>query len=123
MQAGVDGIIKSAETIRDIKVIVKEFSGTAIDQLKDMADEIRQKGNGLVGLLVTENEGKLGFVCLVTDDLVNSKKFNAGDLVREVAKIAGGGGGGRPHLATAGGKDVSKKQIALDHFKKMINET
>lgn len=122
IQAGVDGIIASAETVGNTKVIVKEFSGTAIDQLKDMADEIRQKGTNLVGLLATENEGKLGFVCLVTDDLVRSKKFNAGNLVREVAKLAGGGGGGRPHLATAGGKDVSKKQAAMDHFRILVDK-
>jgi len=122
MQAGVSGIIESAETIQNIQVIIKSFSGAAIDQLKDMADEIRQKGNNLVGLLCTENEGKLGFVCLVTDDLVNSKKFSAGNLIREVAKIAGGGGGGRPHLATAGGKDISKKQAAMDHFRSLVDK-
>ncbi len=120
MQAGAADIIAGAETIGTVRVIIKEFPGSSIDQLKDLADEIRQKSENTLGLLCTENEGKLGFVCFVADDLVKSGRFNAGNLVREVAKTAGGGGGGRPHLATAGGKDVSKKEAALEQFRKSV---
>ncbi len=121
MQAGASGIIDKAETIGAVKVIVEEFNGSSVDQLKELADEIRQKSANTVGLLCTENDGKLGFVCFATDDLVTSGKINAGNLVREVAKTAGGGGGGRPHLATAGGKDVRKKQAALNQFRNSIS--
>ena len=120
MQAGAADIIAGAETIGTVKVIIKEFSGSSVDQLKDLADEIRQKSENTLGLLCTENEGKLGFVCFAADNLVKSKRFNAGNLVREVARTAGGGGGGRPHLATAGGKDLSKKKAALEQFRKSI---
>jgi alanyl-tRNA synthetase len=52
-------------------------------------------------------------VCVVSDDLVAGKKLQAGKIVGELAKLVGGGGGGRPHLATAGGKDVAKLPEAL----------
>ena len=72
-------------------------------------------------LLVTENEGKVNFVCFVTDDLIKNKNLKAGELVREAAKVAGGGGGGKPHMATAGAKDASKLKDALARFKELIS--
>jgi len=59
-------------------------------------------------------------MCAVTDDLTNSLK--AGDVVREVGKHMGGGGGGKPHLATAGGKDSSKLSEAMDKGKLFIEK-
>ncbi len=59
-------------------------------------------------------------VCTVSDDLVKSGKYKAGDLIREIAKVAGGGGGGKPHLATAGGKDVNRFDEAMNKIKELI---
>jgi alanyl-tRNA synthetase len=59
-------------------------------------------------------------VCVVTDDLVAAKKIEAGKVVGSVAKIVGGGGGGRPHMATAGGKDTLKLDEALAHTKTIV---
>ena len=56
---------------------------------------------------------KVALVCVVTDDLIKNKKLMAGKIVGELAKRVGGGGGGKPHLATAGGKDVAKLADAL----------
>jgi len=56
---------------------------------------------------------KVALVCVVTDDLIKTKNLQAGKIVGEMAKQLGGGGGGRPHLATAGGKDVHKLDDAL----------
>jgi len=56
----------------------------------------------------------------VTYDLVAEKKLNASDLVREVAKVAGGSGGGKPHLALAGGKDAAKLDAALDEARRRL---
>jgi alanyl-tRNA synthetase len=56
---------------------------------------------------------KVSLVCVVTDDLIQGKNLQAGKIVGEMAKLVGGGGGGRPHLATAGGKDVEKLDKAL----------
>ena len=59
-------------------------------------------------------------MCAVSDDL--TAKIKAGDIVRSVGEFMGGGGGGKPHLATAGGKDISKLGKALESGKKLIIE-
>ncbi len=79
---------------------------------------------GSVGVLATvdESSGKVFLACAVTDDLVTSKKLNAGRIVGSLAKIVGGGGGGRPNFATAGGKQPDKLQDALRHFPILVGE-
>jgi alanyl-tRNA synthetase len=64
-------------------------------------------------LLGSVLDDKVSLVCVVTDDLVASRRIAAGRVVGAVAKIVGGGGGGKAHLATAGGKDVTKLDDAL----------
>ncbi|MEK6566865.1 MAG: DHHA1 domain-containing protein, partial [Bacteroidota bacterium] len=76
-------------------------------------------GSG-VGLLAAVIDDKVSLVCVVTDDLVAGKKVEAGKIVGAVAKLVGGGGGGRPHMATAGGKDVAKLDEALTKTKSIV---
>ena len=108
-------IVKKAKFVENVAVVAAEVSVSDIDELKNMADELRDRLGSGVGLLGTVIENKLSFACVVTKDLIDHKKLNAGNIVREVAKIAGGGGGGRPHMALAGGKDVSKIGLALSN--------
>ena len=72
-------------------------------------------------LLATVIDDKPLFIVVVTDDLVK-KGYHAGNLVKEMAKIVGGGGGGRPNLAQAGGRDASKLPEALDALPALIKE-
>ena len=118
--AQVDQILASAEEHNDKRVFTFHTKDVDMNQLKELGDRIRTKATATVGLISCENDGKLNFVCIVSDDLVQAKTLNAGQLVREVAKVAGGGGGGRPHLATAGAKDVSKLQAAIERFKELV---
>jgi alanyl-tRNA synthetase len=115
-----DSILANAETINGTKLIIYRSSDAGLPQLKDMGDQIRQKASKTIALLGSTAEGKLGFVCVVTDDLVAAGKYNAGELVRKVAGVAGGGGGGRPHMATAGGKDLSKFDEAMEAIRELI---
>ncbi|MCX8056656.1 MAG: alanine--tRNA ligase [Ignavibacteria bacterium] len=94
-----------------------------MDQLKELGDVLREKLRNGVGLLASTFDNKVSFVCVVTDNLIKEKKLNAGKIVGEVAKLVGGGGGGRPHLATAGGKDISKLNEALNQFELIIKKT
>ncbi len=119
--AQIDRIIAGAREHNGIKQLTFHTTDVDMNQLKDLGDRIRAKSSQTVGLLSGETNGKLHFVCIVSDDLVQAKTFKAGDLVREVAKVAGGGGGGRPHLATAGAKDVSRLQAAIDRFKELVS--
>lgn len=101
---------KNAGTIR---VIAKEVKADSIDELRTIGEELRNLlfKNG-IGLLASKMDDKIQLVCVVTDDL--TKKFPAGKIVSESAKIIGGSGGGKPHLATAGGKDLSKLNELLE---------
>jgi alanyl-tRNA synthetase len=93
-----------------------------MDELKSMGDTLRSKlasGVGVFGSIIDE---KVAFVCVVTDNLIKGKKLSAGKIVSEVAKIAGGSGGGHPHLATAGAKDINKLDEALEKTVDIIKE-
>ena len=120
LQSGVDDWLKQAEDINGIRVIVKELKNVDGNQLKSLGDRIREKGQKIAALLIAENNGKLNLVCVVSDDLIKEKHLHAGNIVREVARQVGGGGGGRPHLATAGGKDVANKDKAVRLFKELV---
>ncbi|MDA3884967.1 MAG: alanine--tRNA ligase [Candidatus Delongbacteria bacterium] len=86
--------------------------------LKTLAENIRSSMSMTIILLGADIGGKAALVCAVTDDLKNTIK--AGQIIGQVAKIIGGGGGGAPHLATAGGKDVSKLKEAIESVKELI---
>jgi len=104
-----------------IKIYVEKFSDFAIEDLRDLADNIRNKvGTNSVLLLIGMNDDKVHIVCAVTDDLKG--KYPAGKLVAKAAQILGGNGGGKPHLATAGGKDIDKVDIIITDFEKIVNE-
>lgn len=115
----IDDIIKSVNVVNSINYVTYRFKGVDVNTLRDLADEIREKVGSIVVLFATENEDKLNFVCAVSKDLV-AKKVSAGKIVKEVAKIAGGGGGGRPDMATAGGKDPSKIDEALSSITDLL---
>ncbi|MGD9900315.1 MAG: DHHA1 domain-containing protein, partial [Calditrichaceae bacterium] len=121
MLANVDNLINESEKINGMSVIIREIPGVQMEQLKELGDTIRGKTKMTAALFATKNEDKINFVCVVTDDLIKERKLKAGDLIREVAKIAGGGGGGRPHLATAGGKDITKLDKAFEKFRAMVS--
>lgn len=109
----IDELLGSAENVSGIKLIKGKFDVDTVDELKEIGDKLREKMGSGVGLLYSVIEGKVGICAVVSDDLVKEKKLSAGKIAGDVAKILGGGGGGKPHLATAGGKDVTKTDEAL----------
>ncbi len=85
-----------------------------IGALRSMADGIREGlQTGGVGVLGADVDGKVAFIAVVTDDLIKGRGLKAGDIVKQVAQIAGGSGGGKPHMAQAGGKDPGKIDEAI----------
>jgi len=117
---GIDSIVSNPTDAGRIKIFKGKVAATNMDELKSFGDELRSKIKSGIGLLASELEGKVGLVCVVSDDLLKEKKFSAGKIVGEVAKILGGAGGGRPHLATAGGKDVTKIDEALKQVDEIV---
>lgn len=117
---GIDQIISQSEDVSGINVYKGKVQAEGMDELKSLGDELRNKMKSGVGLLIAQIEDKVQMVCVVSDDLVKEKKVLAGKIVGEAAKIVGGGGGGRPHMATAGGKDIDKIDDALSSLPEII---
>ncbi len=108
-----DALLASAKKIGNTAIVVGTLSAAPIEQIRSAVDRIKKKaGSAAVVFGIHEGEGKVTLIAAMTDDLI-AKGLKAGDLVREVAPIVGGGGGGRPQMAQAGGKDASKLSEAM----------
>ncbi len=116
----IESIVSFPIKVKSINLFKGKVSASNMDELKSMGDELREKMKSGVGVLISQIEDKVGIVAVVSDDLIKEKKILAGNIVKEVAKIVGGSGGGRPHLATAGGKDVEKIDEALKSIEKLF---
>jgi alanyl-tRNA synthetase len=110
----IDRLIDSATTVGGAKLIVGQLpEGTTSDAVRTQMDRIRQKcGSAFIVFGWTEEGGKVPLLAALTNDLVK-KGIKAGDVVKQVAAIVGGSGGGKPDLAQAGGKDASKLPEAM----------
>ena len=107
-----EDLVKTARQINGVAVIAGRIDGLDADGLRAVADTLRNRlGSGIVcvGSVV---DGKVNLIAAVTKDLTS--RFQAGRLIQEVAKAVGGGGGGRPDIAQAGGKDPAKLDAALE---------
>ncbi len=106
------GIIDKALDVNGFKLITEKLKGVDANTMRTMGDQIKDKLDKGVVVLASDLGGKVLFLVMVTDSAVKAGA-HAGKLVGEVAKVAGGGGGGRPNMAQAGGKDASKIEEAL----------
>lgn len=98
--------------IDGLEVYVARLDGTTPDALRSMGDDIKSTNDNAVAVIAGVNGEKASIVAVCGKNAV-AKGVKAGDVVREVAKLAGGGGGGRPDSAMAGAKDLSKLDSAL----------
>ena len=111
--AGSADLISSAKDINGIRLITKTFEDTGIDQLRTISDEIKKVEKSVVLVLAAVNGGKISLMVSVTDDLTE-KGVHAGKIVKELAAVCGGGGGGKADMAQAGAKDASKLPEAFE---------
>jgi alanyl-tRNA synthetase len=102
-------------------VVAKLRSSADTNAVRDAADKLRGALKRGAAVLALEADGKLTFLAAVTDDLVAEKKLRADELVRNVARITGGSGGGKPHLALAGGRELDKLEAALAEAKRLLS--
>ncbi|QLE39848.1 alanine--tRNA ligase [Nostoc sp. C052] len=108
-----DSLLQTAQTVGVHKIIVAQLEDVDPESLKTAAERLLQKiGNGAVVLGSVPEAGKVSIVAAFSPE-VNKKGLQAGKFVGAIAKICGGGGGGRPNLAQAGGRDASKLPDAL----------
>jgi len=105
-------IANKAEVISGVSVVVAKVDVEDADTLRTTADQVRDHFSNGVVLLAAETSGKLLFVAMATASAM-AKGIHSGNIIRETAKASGGGGGGRPDMAQAGGKDTAKLADAL----------
>ncbi|GBD35597.1 Alanine--tRNA ligase [bacterium HR36] len=112
LQAAADRLFQEAEQCGGAKIIVGEVPAAPEEQMRQQVDRLRQKAGSAVVVLGWTDNGRVQLLAALTEDLVK-RGLHAGQLLRQVAQVVGGGGGGKPHFAVAGGKDPSKLSDAL----------
>ncbi len=105
--------LDNTQMVEGVAVLAAVLSNATADTLRQMSDRFRQRYETGVIVLGSAPEDKPTLIAAVSDDLVK-RGWKAGDLIKVVAAVVGGSGGGRPNLAQAGGKDASKLPEAMD---------
>jgi alanyl-tRNA synthetase len=117
-----DQLLSQAETIGEVQILVAELPNVDAESLKTAAERLQQKlGEAAVILASSPEPQKVNFVAVFSPK-VNKKGLQAGKFIGQIAKICGGGGGGRPNLAQAGGRDATKLTEALETGRKQLRE-
>ncbi|MCR5746327.1 MAG: alanine--tRNA ligase [Lachnospiraceae bacterium] len=112
-------VMDNVKEINGVKLIAATPSGVDMNGLRDLSDELKAKlGEGVV-VLLSEAGGKVNVVVSATEGAI-AKGAHAGNLIKEVAKCVGGGGGGRPNMAQAGGKDPSGIAAAVEKAEEVL---
>ncbi len=112
-------LLSQVQQVNGIAVLATHLEGTDPKSLRDLMDQLKNKlGSGVVVLLAHE-DGKVSVVAGVTKDLTS--RIKAGDLVRELATILGGKGGGRPDMAQGGGTDATAIPAALQRVPELVS--
>lgn len=112
-------LVDEVETIQDVKLLAKKVSATDMKQLRKMVDDFKQTLGSATILLAAENDGKVLLSAGVTKDLID-RGLHAGQLIKGAASQCGGGGGGRPDMAQAGGKEPQNIDKALAFSKQYV---
>jgi len=116
-----DDLVDSAESINGVQVLVARVEADSADALRPMVDRLRQTLGSSFITLAAEVDGRPMFIAAATDDVVELG-LRADEVVRAAAQITGGGGGGRPQLAQAGGQDSSRLDEALESARALARE-
>ena len=107
------------EEVKGVKFLATSLEGVDMNGLRDLGDQLKEKlGEGVI-LLASVNDGKVSLMATATDGAMK-QGAHAGNLIKAVAKLVGGGGGGRPNMAQAGGKNPAGVEDALKAAKEAL---
>jgi alanyl-tRNA synthetase len=121
LQGVADKLLAESATVQGARIVVGEMPAGPEEQMRQQVDRLRQKAASAVVVLGWAEDSKVQLIAAVTDDLVK-RGLHAGKLVGQVARVVGGGGGGKPTLAQAGGKEPAKLPEALALARKLALE-
>lgn len=114
-------LLKNSEKVQGSHIVVGEVSIASAEQGRAAIDMVKKKAKSAAVVLAYENDGKVTLLSGVTEDLI-TKGLKAGDIVKQIAPIVDGGGGGRPQMAQAGGKNPKKIREALEEARELIKK-
>ncbi|MCS7168761.1 MAG: alanine--tRNA ligase [Gemmatales bacterium] len=120
LNAAADRLLQQAEDYAGVKVVVGEMPWASEEQMRQQADRLRQKAGSAVVVLGWTDDARVQLLAALTQDLVE-RGLHAGNLLRQVAPVVGGGGGGKPNFAVAGGKEPAKLAEALQLARQLIH--
>ena len=112
--------IDNSQKIGESNIVIELLEISDVDDLKRSGDKLLAQIDSGIGVLFSSGDDKPFAVIVLTDDLIK-KGLDAGKLAKEIGSFMGGGGGGKPHLATAGGRDQGSINIAIDQTKNLIS--
>lgn len=115
-------LAKNVEAVNGVNVIAAKVKSSRIEVLREMSDILRERLKSVIIVLGSVYDNRPVFIAAVTPDLV-TQGYNAGNIVKQVAQVTGGGGGGKPDLAQAGGKQTEKLDDALMLVTEIIKNT
>jgi len=118
----VGDLLNTTVEVKGVPMILENLGEKEMDEIRKVGDGLKEKMESGIIVLGAKNNGKANFIAIVTKDLIK-KGIKAGDIVKVGAKVAGGGGGGRPDMAQAGGKNPEKINEALAAVKSYVEET
>jgi alanyl-tRNA synthetase len=114
-----DQLIASLEKVNGTQALIAQLDGVSPETMREMSDWFRNAVKSGVMVLGSVSDERPQLLVAVTDDLTK-KGLHAGNLIKQIAPVIGGGGGGRPNMAQAGGKDASKLPAALETARNLI---
>ena len=112
--------VNNGQKIGESNIVIELLEISDVDDLKRSGDKLLAQIDSGIGVLFSSGDDKPFAVIVLTDDLIK-KGLDAGKLAKEIGSFMGGGGGGKPHLATAGGRDQGSINIAIDQTKNLIS--
>ena len=112
-------VMNQVKEVKGVKLLATSVAGVDMNGLRDLGDQLKEKlGEGVV-ILLSEQEGKVNMIAMATDGAVKAGA-HAGNLIKGIAALVGGGGGGRPNMAQAGGKNPAGIPAAIEEAAKVL---
>ena len=114
-------VMDQVQEIKGVKLLASKIAGVDMNGLRELGDQLKEKlGDGVV-VLISENDGKVNMIAMATDGAMG-QGAHAGNLIKGIAALVGGGGGGRPNMAQAGGKNPAGIDAAIAEAAKVLGE-